>query len=99
MTHPDADLFWSYLEEVVPAHTDPLWSLLELETDISKGAHTSACILEITNFVWGGDTDEDQGWLQHPLPDGRCNNTVWGEAEDLLNRGGASGTLLSDPDT
>ena len=53
MTHPDADLFWSYLEEVVPAHTGPLWSLLELETDISKGAHTSACILEITNFVWG----------------------------------------------
>ena len=47
----------------------------------------------------GGDSAEDQGWLQYPPPVGRRDKTVWGEAEVLLHSGGASGTSPSTPDT
>ena len=46
----------------------------------------------------GVDAAEDQGWLQHPPPCGRRDNTVWGEAEALQYHSGVSGTSPSAPD-
>ena len=53
VTHPSADLICSYVEEGIPVHTGPPWSLQDLETAISKGGHSSACDLEMTAFVQG----------------------------------------------
>ena len=47
------DMLRTYVEERIPAHTDPPWSPQALETAISKGPHTSASTPEMTTFVWG----------------------------------------------
>ena len=51
VTHPAADLLQAYVEEGIPAHTAPPWSLQALETAISKGPHSSACTPEMTVFT------------------------------------------------
>ena len=53
----------------------------------------------MTAFIRGeGVALEDQGWLWHPPPSSRIDKTVWGNAEALLHRRGASGTLPSATD-
>ena len=51
MRHPATDLLRTHVEEGISAHTGPLWSPQALETAISKGPNTSACIPEMITFV------------------------------------------------
>ena len=51
--HPAASLIQSYVEEVISAHTGPLWYTQALETAISEGAHALACTPEMTTFIRG----------------------------------------------
>ena len=51
--HPEASLLNSYIEEGIPVHTVPPWSIRALETAIVKVPHSSACTPEMAAFIWG----------------------------------------------
>ena len=53
MKHPAADLLQTYVEEGILARTGAPWSPRDLDTDIFKGPHTSACTPEMTSFIRG----------------------------------------------
>ena len=51
--HPSDFLIYSYVEEGIPVHTGPSWSIPTIETAISKGPHASSCTPEILGFIRG----------------------------------------------